>query len=97
LFLIQACIDVREAVVFWAMMRTLTELHSFPTELRWISTHPAHGDREKNLNEKMPAALKLRHDSGVRYPTRIQFINLFTIIMDFTIIYGLVRFSKLND
>ncbi|KAH0945020.1 hypothetical protein HN011_005494 [Eciton burchellii] len=60
----KACIDVREAVVFWAMMRTLTELHSFPTELRWISTHPAHGDREKNLNEKMPAALKLRHDSG---------------------------------
>lgn len=65
LFFIQACIDIREAVVFWATMRTLTEMHTLPPELPWISTHPAHGDREKNLNQTMTKALELRRDSGV--------------------------------
>lgn len=61
----KACIDIREAVVFWATMRTLTEMHTLPTELPgWISTHPAHGDREKHLNATMTKALELRHDSG---------------------------------
>ncbi|XP_011336744.2 metalloendopeptidase OMA1, mitochondrial isoform X2 [Ooceraea biroi] len=60
----KACFDIREAVVFWATMRTLTEIHSLPAELPWISTHPAHGDREKNMNQAMPAALELRRDSG---------------------------------
>lgn len=60
----KACIDIREAAVFWAMMRTLTEMHTLPPEVPWISTHPAHGDREKNMNQAIPDALKLRHDSG---------------------------------
>lgn len=60
----KACIDVREAVVFWAMMRTLTDMHLLPPELPWISSHPSHGDREKNLNEIMTKALELRKDSG---------------------------------
>ncbi|XP_071553853.1 metalloendopeptidase OMA1, mitochondrial-like [Temnothorax nylanderi] len=60
----KACIDIREAVVFWATMRTLTEMHTLPPELPWISTHPAHGDREKHLNEAMTKALELRKDSG---------------------------------
>ncbi|XP_077263885.1 metalloendopeptidase OMA1, mitochondrial-like [Temnothorax americanus] len=60
----KACIDIREAVVFWATMRTLTEMHTLPPELPWISTHPAHGDREKRLNEAMTKALELRKDSG---------------------------------
>ncbi|XP_011863450.1 PREDICTED: metalloendopeptidase OMA1, mitochondrial-like [Vollenhovia emeryi] len=60
----KACIDIREAVVFWATMRTLTEMHTLPPELSWISTHPAHGDREKNLNEEMTKALELRRNSG---------------------------------
>ncbi|KYQ54881.1 Metalloendopeptidase OMA1, mitochondrial [Trachymyrmex zeteki] len=61
----KACIDIREAVVFWATMRTLTEMHTLPPELPWISTHPAHGDREKNLNQTMTKALELRRDSGL--------------------------------
>jgi len=63
----KACIDIyiREAVVFWATMRTLTEMHTLPPKLPWISTHPAHGDREKNLNETITKALELRRDSGL--------------------------------
>lgn len=60
----KACIDIREAVVFWATMRTLTEMHLLPPELPWISSHPSHGDREKNLNEEMTEAIELRKDSG---------------------------------
>ncbi|KAL0126543.1 hypothetical protein PUN28_005130 [Cardiocondyla obscurior] len=60
----KACIDIREAVVFWATMRTLTEMHTLPPELPWISTHPTHGDREKKLNELMTKTLELRKDSG---------------------------------
>ncbi|XP_012529712.1 metalloendopeptidase OMA1, mitochondrial isoform X2 [Monomorium pharaonis] len=60
----KACIDIREAVVFWATMRTLTEMHTLPPELPWISTHPAHGDREKRLNEIMAKTLELRKESG---------------------------------
>ncbi|XP_011057897.1 PREDICTED: metalloendopeptidase OMA1, mitochondrial-like [Acromyrmex echinatior] len=61
----KACIDIREAVVFWAIMRTLTEMHTLPPEFPWISTHPAHGDREKNLNQIMTKTLELRKNSGV--------------------------------
>ncbi|XP_039307730.1 metalloendopeptidase OMA1, mitochondrial isoform X5 [Solenopsis invicta] len=61
----KACIDIREAVVFWATMRTLTEMHTLPPELPWISTHPAHGDREKKLNDAMTKTLELRKESGV--------------------------------
>lgn len=42
-------------------------MHTLPPELPWISTHPSHGDREKNLNEEMTKALELRKDSGVYY------------------------------
>ncbi|XP_012234802.1 metalloendopeptidase OMA1, mitochondrial-like [Linepithema humile] len=60
----KACIDIREAVVFWATMRTLTEMHLLPPELPWISSHPSHGDREKKLDEAMTKALELRKNSG---------------------------------
>lgn len=86
---LQACIDIREAVVFWATMRTLTEMHLLPPELSWISSHPSHGDREKKLNEEMTTAIELRKDSGVCYLTYINtiiivFINyLLQIILHF--------------
>lgn len=66
---LQACIDIREAVVFWATMRTLTEMHLLPPELPWISSHPSHGDREKKLNKEMTQAIELRKNSGVCYLT----------------------------
>lgn len=73
---LQACIDIREAVVFWATMRTLTEMHLLPPELPWISSHPSHGDREKNLNEEMTEAIELRKDSGVCYLIYICILTL---------------------
>ncbi|XP_012277470.1 metalloendopeptidase OMA1, mitochondrial [Orussus abietinus] len=56
----KACVDVREAVVFWGMMRTLTEMNVEPNQVPWLSTHPDHADREQNLNAQMANALKLR-------------------------------------
>lgn len=61
-------------------MRTLTEMHTLPPELPWISTHPAHGDREKNLNEAMTKALELRKDSGV-YCLTFVIVNYYYLII----------------
>lgn len=74
-FLTQACIDVREAVVFWATLRTLTEMEVLPPEIPWISSHPSHGNRENNLNEMMTKVLEIRKDSGVSYSAHT-FINI---------------------
>ncbi|XP_020292430.1 metalloendopeptidase OMA1, mitochondrial-like [Pseudomyrmex gracilis] len=60
----KACFDIREAVVFWATLRTLTEMRILPRDLPWISSHPDHGDREKTLNTAMVKALELRNRSG---------------------------------
>lgn len=61
----RACYDVREAVVFWGLMRTLTELNVEPKDIPWLSTHPNHEDREKNLSAEMEGAIDLRKQSGV--------------------------------
>lgn len=63
----KACFDVREAVVFWGMMRMLTELNIEKEPPPILSTHPDHGDREKHLNEAMPHAIALRNSSGCSY------------------------------
>lgn len=60
----RACVDVREAVVFWGIMRTLSEMNLAMDVVPWLSTHPAHGDREQNLNNKLPKAIELRNLSG---------------------------------
>ncbi|XP_032681583.1 metalloendopeptidase OMA1, mitochondrial-like [Odontomachus brunneus] len=60
----KACIDLREAVVFWATLRTLTEMEVLPSEIPWVSSHPSHGDRENNINKAMIKALEMRRDSG---------------------------------
>ncbi|XP_048511921.1 metalloendopeptidase OMA1, mitochondrial-like isoform X2 [Athalia rosae] len=56
----KACIDVREAVVFWGMMRTLKDMNSEQDQIPWLSTHPNDEDREKNLNSQMAQAIALR-------------------------------------
>ncbi|XP_015523282.1 metalloendopeptidase OMA1, mitochondrial [Neodiprion lecontei] len=56
----KACVDVREAVVFWKMMRSLEELNAEPTNVTWLSTHPNHKDRAENLNGLMSKAIALR-------------------------------------
>lgn len=58
--------DVREAVVFWAMMKSLGEMGGRSADLPIISTHPNHEEREKLLVSRMPKALELRMQAGVR-------------------------------
>ncbi|KAK2589191.1 hypothetical protein KPH14_002003 [Odynerus spinipes] len=60
----KACADIREAVVFWGVMRTLSEMQSEVNPVPWLSTHPAHGDREQSLNKKLPVAIELMRSSG---------------------------------
>lgn len=77
-------------------MRTLTEMHTLPPELPWISTHPAHGDREKNLNKTMVKALELRKDSGVYYLIFVTaIVNYYCLIKDINISL-LSQFYKLS-
>lgn len=61
----KACVDVREAVVFWGTMRVLSEMKLASKVVPWLSTHPAHGDREKSLNKKITKAIELMKSSGV--------------------------------
>lgn len=63
----KACVDVREAVTFWAMMRNLTKMKGHSEAITWLSTHPAHEDREKYISAQLPEALDLRSKSGVSY------------------------------
>lgn len=63
----KACVDVREAVVFWGTMRILSEMKLAANIVPWLSTHPAHGDREQSLNKKMTKAIELMKSSGVRF------------------------------
>ncbi|XP_014481094.1 PREDICTED: metalloendopeptidase OMA1, mitochondrial-like isoform X2 [Dinoponera quadriceps] len=72
----KACIDVREAVVFWATMRMLTEMEVLPSPVPWVSSHPSHGDREKNINNLMSRALKMRSDAGVSYSAHIVRVDI---------------------
>lgn len=74
-FFTQACFDIREAVVFWATLRTLTEMRILPRDLPWISSHPDHGDREKTLNTAMVKVLELRNKSGVCFILHIFYSN----------------------
>lgn len=60
----KACVDIREAVVFWATMRTLTDLNIEPSQIPWLSTHPDHGDREKRINDLLTEAIQYRIHAG---------------------------------
>lgn len=68
----KACFDVREAVVFWGLMKSLIELDVEPKEIPWLSTHPNHEERQQNISAKLSDAIKLRMESKVNY-------NLFDI------------------
>lgn len=57
---------MREAAVFWGLMRTLTEFQIEPNQIPWLSTHPDHGDRENRINARTAKALELRKLHGVR-------------------------------
>lgn len=60
----RACIDIREAVVFWGSKRALEDVKIQMKVVSWLSTHPNHGYREKMLYKLMPEAIGVRKKVG---------------------------------
>ncbi|XP_058159491.1 metalloendopeptidase OMA1, mitochondrial isoform X2 [Dasypus novemcinctus] len=56
----KACVDIRASSVFWQQMEFLDGLAGHPKLPEWLSTHPSHGNRAKNLDKLIPQALKIR-------------------------------------
>ncbi|XP_050535206.1 metalloendopeptidase OMA1, mitochondrial-like isoform X2 [Daktulosphaira vitifoliae] len=56
-----ACLDVRQALVFWNMMNNMDKLND---KIWWTSTHPSHTKRINYIENLMPYALKLRQQNG---------------------------------
>lgn len=56
----KACFDVRESPKFWRRL-AMSQNNSGPSELlKWLSTHPSHGDRAEKLELVLPKALEVR-------------------------------------
>jgi len=73
-----ACIDVRQAPVFWEKMKTIDPNNS--NTIWWLSTHPTHDARIKYIEDLLPYAIQLRQQNGcpslVRsYWSRFSLIN----------------------
>ncbi|KAE9544303.1 hypothetical protein AGLY_001482 [Aphis glycines] len=56
-----ACIDVRQAPIFWRRMEKLDPNNK---ETWWLSTHPSHSKRVKYIEDLLPYALQLRQQNG---------------------------------
>lgn len=56
-----ACIDVRQAPIFW---RKMEKLDSNNNSIWWLSTHPSHSKRVKYVEDLLPHALQLRQQNG---------------------------------
>jgi len=60
----KACIDVREAPVFWGKMKLRSEDPNIDKELEFTSTHPCHETRQQTLTELLGDAIKIRCECG---------------------------------
>ncbi|XP_051954912.1 metalloendopeptidase OMA1, mitochondrial isoform X1 [Xyrauchen texanus] len=56
----KACADVRAGPVFWQQMEISDQLRGEPTIPEWLSTHPSHKNRVRQLDRLVPEALELR-------------------------------------
>lgn len=56
-----ACIDVRQAPIFWKTMKKLDPANE---DTWWFSTHPSHSQRVKYIEDLLPYALQLRQQNG---------------------------------
>ncbi|XP_051731805.1 metalloendopeptidase OMA1, mitochondrial-like isoform X2 [Ctenopharyngodon idella] len=56
----KACADVRAGTVFWQQMEINDQLTGQPTVPEWLSTHPSHQNRVRQLDRLVPEALELR-------------------------------------
>lgn len=71
-----ACIDVRQAPVFWKKMENFDPNNK--DTIWWLSTHPSHSDRVKYLETLLPHAVQLRQQNGC--PTLKSYWSLFSSI-----------------
>ncbi|XP_059353838.1 metalloendopeptidase OMA1, mitochondrial [Carassius carassius] len=56
----KACADVRAGPVFWQQMEIYDQLKGEATIPEWLSTHPSHQNRVRQLDRLVPEALELR-------------------------------------
>lgn len=56
----KACADVRAGPVFWEQMEIIDQLSGQTTIPEWLSTHPSHQNRVRQLDRLVPEALELR-------------------------------------
>lgn len=56
-----ACIDVRQAPVFWRKMEKFDPQNE---DRWWLTTHPSHSTRVKYIEDLLPYALQLRQQNG---------------------------------
>lgn len=61
----KSCIDVREVLLFWELMKKYSDLtDESQFEVPILMTHPTHMDRNMRLAHQMPRALDLREKAG---------------------------------
>ena len=53
LLISQACFDVREGPKVWQKFAAFEKLQDIPS-MEWLSTHPSHENRERNLETIVP-------------------------------------------
>lgn len=56
-----ACLDVRQAPVFWKKMEKIDPNNN---SIWWLSTHPSHSKRVKYIEDLLPHTLQLRTQNG---------------------------------
>ncbi|KAL4092422.1 hypothetical protein QTP88_026923 [Uroleucon formosanum] len=56
-----ACVDVRQAPIFWKRMEKLDPNNN---DTWWLSTHPSHRKRVEYIEDLLPYALQLRQQNG---------------------------------
>ena len=63
----KACFDVREATVFWGKMQIISEREGVEKGVEipeFLSSHPSHSSRQKQLFDLLPKALDKRSLCG---------------------------------
>lgn len=64
-FSAKSCIDPREILVFWEIMRTFEELSGWKNlQLRLFMHHPSMEKRQRRTYQQLPKAMKLREQSN---------------------------------
>ena len=71
----KACFDVRAASAFWGKMDALEDCEN-DDSIDWLSSHPSHKVRQKNVEDLLHDANTLRSICEVKFYTEFCFSNL---------------------